>query len=183
MKNYVYCLMGLIFIVFLYLSLKSCTNSSTTLVVDSVFINQYEKGESYGPLYIYFHFSIINESSDTININLPISSFDEKTQEHNYLYGIYRNDTIPFYSGTNILVKPDEKTNFTVRYGSSINIIDMYENHYNQEFDNIQSFMHDLVVNSKIFFASRSLNYTVLTSKIKINYRDPEDKGEHTWPL
>lgn len=160
-------LASILIIVFSLLFFRSCSispnsNNSITIIVDSVYINQYEEEEPLGPIYIYYYLSIMNESNDTLNIFLPMSTVDEKTQGHNLFYGIYRNDTISFYSGTSTLVAPDDKVNFTIRFGSGIKITDLYEKGYNQEFDNIQSFIYDLVINSKLHFELMSSRYTLL---------------------
>ncbi len=158
-------------------------NCKINITIDSIFINQYKQASISEPLFIYYYLSIENNSDDTLRIDLPLTSLEYRYRVINQIYGIYKGDTINFFSGSKSEIMPKESKAVVLRFGDGDDIEQIFYKSKKRKIKSFDNFFSDFIKKSKLIFLFENKLYKVNQDSVSVIYRDLSDKGEHMWPL
>lgn len=180
---------------------------SRNIIIDfeDIYTNQQEHGRELGPWWIFYKTIIhnnadsalyFNPKSDTIskafleevNQIRDIKIIREKALDYiryeaslpstpGDVFILYRNDTVPLFckhSPVELTGNSQGKYRF---YNKSDDIIDLYDNSYQKEFEQFQHFLSDIVHKSTLVFIFNKKDTCFVTPRNELNfYGDPNEE-------
>lgn len=174
----------IVFYIVNFKHVERTNQNDVSIKIDSVFINHYKDKKTDDIMYVFVYVSIDNQSNDTLKIKTRWGDFERKDADINNMYGIYKKQKFNFFSGTyshNLsIIAPGECKSGDFELGDNSKFL-MWQEEYYKEFERKVDFMTDIVNKSTFYFELGGKMYEIPAGKRIIQYRDAEDKGEHTW--